>query len=61
MSRVRLIAVPVVDCSEKSTNKAFQTDEAAASHSLQRAQNLHHGNFATEQRRLAQPRTNSNL
>jgi hypothetical protein len=32
-------------------NKAFQTDEFAMSHLLQKAQKLRHGNFAVEQRR----------
>jgi hypothetical protein len=34
-------------------NKAFQTDELAMSHLLQKTQKLRHGNFAAEQRRLA--------
>jgi hypothetical protein len=32
-------------------NKAFQTDEVAVSHLLQKAQKLRHNNFAAEQRR----------
>jgi len=32
-------------------NKAFQADEFAESHLLQRAQKLRHNNFAAEQRR----------
>jgi hypothetical protein len=32
-------------------NKAFQTDEIAVSHLLQKAQKLRHDNFAAEQRR----------
>jgi hypothetical protein len=34
-----------------SFNKAFQTDEIAVSHLLQKAQKLRHNNFAAEQRR----------
>jgi hypothetical protein len=35
----------------KSANKAFQRDEVAVSHLLQKAQKLRHSNFAPEQRR----------
>jgi hypothetical protein len=35
----------------KTPNKAFQTDEFAVSHLLQKAQKLRHNNFAAEQRR----------
>lgn len=35
------------------SNKAFQTDEFAVSHLLQKAQKLRHNNFAAEQRRYA--------
>lgn len=31
-------------------NKAFQTDEVAVPHLLQKAQKLRHNNFAAEQR-----------
>jgi hypothetical protein len=36
---------------EYSPNKAFQRDEVAVSHLLQKAQKLRHSNFAPEQRR----------
>jgi hypothetical protein len=35
----------------EAPNKAFQRDEIAVSHLLQKAQKLRHNNFAPEQRR----------
>lgn len=35
----------------EAPNKAFQTDEFAVSHLLQRVQKLRHNKFAAEQRR----------
>ena len=39
-----------------ATDKAFQTDEFAVSHLLQKVQKLRHDNFAVEQRRYESSR-----
>ena len=54
-SRLRIISVAqnIGHRVSNRANKAFQTDKAAVSHLLQRAQELRHNNFAPEQRRYA--------
>jgi hypothetical protein len=49
--RRRFVKADQMSVMTSGANKAFQTDEIAVSHLLQKAQKLRHSNFAAEQRR----------